>query len=314
MAFEFSARHINEFHTQGYTVFRDFIPPKLLGDLRRESDRGRPKARELEGGNAQRLQPFQKYLDRQPFDTLFQLPALHAALFELFGGLPGCMDGVEVDGDAILYEPGDSPYCMSWHRDYRDLQPGLDLTKWQRLMHDPRMFNQTNAALYDDGCLWVVPGSHLRRDTPDEIRRFPDRPIPSPDVGRMTPEQAEYAGRDYCRSMPGAVQAWLNAGDFMIYRNTLWHIGNYVPYIKRATVHGSLVTPEYREFVINEFIPFVRLPNPGAKFQNLNVGTQAYREAYPGMVARRVVGKLKRAPRGIARRLRLALKLATGRS
>jgi hypothetical protein len=313
MAFEFSARHINEFHTQGYTVFRDLIPAPLLGDLRREGDRGRPMARALHGGNAQRLQPFQDHIDRRPFDALWQLPTLHAALFELFGGLPGCMDDVEVDGDAILYEPGDSPYCMSWHRDYRDLWPGLDLEKWQQLMHDPRMFNQSNVALYDDGALWVVPGSHLRRDTPDEIRRFPDRPIRSPDTSRMTPEEAEYAGRAYCQSMPGAVQAWLNAGDFMIYRNTLWHIGNYVPYMKRATVHGSLVTPEYRDFIINDFMPFVRPARPESEFRNLNVGTQAYREAYPGIVARRVMRKLKRVPGGIARRLKLGLKLAAGR-
>ena len=99
----------------------------------------------------------------------------------------------------------------------------------------------------------------------------------------------------------------------MIYRNTLWHIGNYVPYMKRATVHGSLVTPEYREFVLKDFMPFVQPPRPKAAFQNLNVGTQAYRDAYPGMVVSRAVRKLKRAPRGIARRLKLALQFAAGR-
>lgn len=314
MAFEFSATHINEYHAQGYTVLRDLIPATLLRDLRRVADPGRPIARRLSGGNAQRLQPFQDHLDRRPFDTLFQLAALHAALFEIFGGLPGSMDGVEVDGNAILYEPGDSPYCMAWHRDYRDLWPGVDLPKWQRMMHDPRMFNQSNAALYDDGALWVVPGSHLRRDTPDEIRRFPVRPIPFPDVGRMTPEEAEYAGRAYCQSMPGAVQAWLNAGDFMIYRNTLWHIGNYVPYMKRATVHGSLMTPEYRDFVIQDFMPFVYPPRPISEFKNLNVGTQAYREAYPGIVARRWLGTLKQAPRSVARKIKRGLRLAIGRA
>ena len=55
MAFEFSATHINEYHTQGYTVLRDLIPANLLHDLRLVADLGRPIARQINGGNAQRL-------------------------------------------------------------------------------------------------------------------------------------------------------------------------------------------------------------------------------------------------------------------
>jgi hypothetical protein len=90
----------------------------------------------------------------------------------------------------------------------------------------------------------------------------------------------------------------------MVYRNTLWHIGNYVPYIKRATVHGSLMTPEYRDFVLQDFMPFVSPPRPLSEFQNLNVDTQAYREAYPGAMTRRWLGRLKRAPRSVVRRIK----------
>lgn len=303
MSFEFSDRHIVGYHTQGYTIFQDMVPAPLMADLRREADRGRPIARQLQGGNAQRLQPFQPHLDPRPFQELWNLPSLHKALRELFGHEARAMDGLEVDGDAILYEPGDSPYCMCWHRDFRDLWPGMDLEKWQAALHNPRMFNQSNVALYDDGALWVVPGSHLRRDTPEEIRRFPIRPIPSPDLGGLSPEEAEYACRDYARSMPGAVQVWLNAGDFMIYRNTLWHLGNYVPYAKRATVHGSLVTPEYREFIIQEFLPAVQSGAGPEKFTNLNTHTPAYREAAPRAKAERLWRRLGSLPRRAARRL-----------
>ena len=36
-----------------------------------------------------------------------------------------------------------------------------------------------------------------------------------------------------------------DAGDFCLYRNTLWHIGNYVPYAKRATLHDAVDTDEF---------------------------------------------------------------------
>lgn len=34
----------------------------------------------------------------------------------------------------------------------------------------------------------------------------------------------------------------------MLYRNTLWHTGNYVPYRRRATIHDALFSPEYKAF------------------------------------------------------------------
>ena len=47
------------------------------------------------------------------------------------------------------------------------------------------------------------------------------------------------------RSMPGAVQIHLDAGDFCLYRNTLWHLGNYVPYRIRSTLHDAVDTEEF---------------------------------------------------------------------
>ena len=114
---------------------------------------------------------------------------------------------------------------------------------------DLNLFNQINCALYEDHCTWVVPGSHLRRDLPREAKRFPDRPIPGPDLaGKSNPEREQLC-LAYCESMPGAVQLHLNAGDFALYRNTLWHIGNYVPYSKRATIHDGPMTPEFRAWI-----------------------------------------------------------------
>lgn len=301
MGFEFTDRHIEEYHSLGYTIFRDIVPPALLADLRRQTDLGRPIARRLYGANAPRLPAASQHpeLDLSVFDELDRLPGLTQALEGIFERDAAVMEHMSKAREyAVLYEPGDSPYCMPWHRDMRDLFPGLDLDKWHQAIHDPRMFNQSNIALYDDACLWAVPGSHSRRDTPAEIRRFPDRPIQQPDVSRMSHEAAEYACRQYAMSMPGAQQIFLNAGDYMIYRNTIWHVGVYVPYVKRATIHGALLTPEYKDFYLQEFLPvFQAAQHKPRKWQNANAGTATYREVWLPMMASRYWRKARRFPR-----------------
>jgi hypothetical protein len=91
-------------------------------------------------------------------------------------------------------------------------------------------------------------------------------------VARLDAEQAETVCRGYVQSMPGAVQVRLNAGDFMLYRNTLWHTGNDVPYIKRATIHGALLTPEGRDFCLNDFIPVLDPAKGPRHWENPNAG------------------------------------------
>ncbi|MBT19785.1 hypothetical protein CMK17_07310 [Candidatus Poribacteria bacterium] len=145
-------------------------------------------------------------------------------------------------------EPAEMPYCTAWHRDWRDNIHGLNLAHWDQGLLDINLFNQINCALYNDSCTWVVPGSHLRHDLRSEAERFPDRPISGPNFGERTAEEREYICLEYCRSMPSAVPLYLEAGDFALYRNTLWHMGNYVPYSMRATLHDSAMTPEFKEW------------------------------------------------------------------
>jgi ectoine hydroxylase-related dioxygenase (phytanoyl-CoA dioxygenase family) len=243
MAFQFSDQHLDEYHTQGYTVFRAILPPALIGDLRRVTDRARALAREKHGPQAQRLQPVAAHdLDPTPFDAFRALSELRAAIAALLSprhayGSP------EILG--VLLEPADLPYCTAWHRDWRDNVRHLDRSDWEARFRDPDYFNQLNAALYEDDCTWIVPGSHLRSDLPREMARFPERPPRGPDLEGRSYEERERLCLEYCESMPGAVRLRLNAGDCAIYRNTLWHLGTYLPYRKRATLHDAVETPEY---------------------------------------------------------------------
>jgi ectoine hydroxylase-related dioxygenase (phytanoyl-CoA dioxygenase family) len=109
------------------------------------------------------------------------------------------------------------------------------------------MFNQFNAALYDDHSLWVVPGSHNREDTPEERICFPTATPAAPELSEdASSEERERACLEYAQHMPGSVPVVLFAGDCAFYRASGWHLGNYVPYIKRATLHDNFQGDEDR--------------------------------------------------------------------
>jgi len=247
--FKFTDKHIKEYQTLGYTVFRGIIPSKLIEELRRECDRGAEQVRQQNGPQSQRFQPIANFdVNQKPFEEFQNLEEIRDAVSRLIQ-IEWQPSGLDVMG--VLIEPVNDPYCMMWHRDWRDNIRGLDVKDWEAHNQDPRMFNQVNAALYEDSCTWVVPGSHLRPDTDAEILRFPERPIPGPDLEGLNAVARERASLDYLESLPSAKRILLDAGDYCIYRNTLWHTGNYTPYKKRATLHDGTNNPIFREWSQN---------------------------------------------------------------
>ena len=266
MTFRFSDAHIDEYHTFGYTVFRKILPASLICDLRCVTYQAREIVRERSGGQVQRLQPVGKYdMDQQPFIDYAELPELVDAVTLVL--TPRHRYGKR-DIIGVLLEPRDFPWCTSWHRDWRDNVEGLPLALWDKFFSDINLFNQINCALYEDSSTWVVPGSHLRRDLPREIELFPDRPIHRPELNDRTVEEREILCLNYCQSMPGGVQLYLGAGDFALYRNTLWHIGSYVPYRKRATIHDSIMTPEFIDWTSKALAAVEQRRNAGYGMEN----------------------------------------------
>jgi hypothetical protein len=247
MAFRFSDQHVEEYHRHGAAVFRRILPASLVGDLRRVTDRARELARERHGPQAQRLQPVAAYdLDQRPFEAFRDLAELREAIARLLSpqhtyGTPEWL--------GVLVEPAELPYCTFWHRDWRDNASNLDRAVWEAVFTDIRLFNQINCALYEDDCTWIVPGSHLRADLSCEVERFPTRPIPGPALEGKSVVERERLCLEYCESMPGAQRLHLDAGDCAVYRNSLWHLGSYVPYAKRATLHDAVLTPEFAAWI-----------------------------------------------------------------
>lgn len=248
--FTFSEKHVTDYHTTGCTIFREILPPSLISDLRHVADRAREFAREEKGEQTQRLQPVSAYdLDLQPIKDYGELDVLNDAIQRVLTPRHVHADASRV---GILLEPANHPWCTNWHRDWRDHVPPEVWERefreeWDQQVFDVNYMNQINCALYEDPSTWFVPGSHFRQDnTPgEEAARDAFAPSKHRDDPVESNEQRERDCLDYVRGMPGAVQLRLNAGDFALYRSSAWHIGNYVPYRKRATLHDFCGTPEY---------------------------------------------------------------------
>jgi hypothetical protein len=242
MGFQFSERYRDEYVTDGLTVLRGIIPASLLADLRREADKAREIARQKHGAQAQRLQPVYAYedLDPRPFRDFLGLPGMQATVEGILGS-----DHKPTDIMGVLLEPAEKSWCTHWHRDWGYNIPNIDLDEFFRAIHNLGLFNQLNGALYDDHSLWVVPGSHNRDDTPEERAAFPIVPPPGPTLtDEMTLVERELLCSEYVRRMPGATNVVLCAGDVAFYRACGWHIGTYVPYVRRATLHDGFYGPE----------------------------------------------------------------------
>ena len=267
--FQFSQRHNEEFQTQGYTVFRGIVPTSLIEDLRRQCDVGAQVRRANNGANSQRFVPRAiEGIDLQPFRDFLDLPAIREAVAQV---LPGEVVSSTVEGMfSVLIEPTENPYCTQWHRDWRDNVKGLDLARWKADYKDMDLFNQVNCALYEDSSTWVVPGSHLRADTDAEIARFPTRPIFGPELEGLSNSARERACLEYCQSLPGAQRLLLDAGDYCLYRNPLWHLGNYIPYRKRATLHEGVFTAKFKQWVEENLAETGRRIEAGADWENPN--------------------------------------------
>jgi hypothetical protein len=242
------------YRTNGYVIFRKIIPPALITQLRSLAEEGRAIARRLEGPQAQRLQPLGEHLDVTAVRAFTALPELTAAIARVLTPRHQLTDPAKM---ALLFEPAEHCWSTEWHRDQRDhmnaaqfeqVYPG---DRWERVMLDPNFFNQINAPLYEDNATWYVPGSHFRaQDTLGELSaaRSADRAEVENWRKQRTEAEQERFLEEYSSSMPGAVRITLQAGDLVLYRNLGWHLGSYLPYRKRATLHCGANAPEFLAF------------------------------------------------------------------
>ena len=122
----------------------------------------------------------------------------------------------------------DWPGGTGWHRDVHpvDMAP-MDALAADVIENGPR-YTQWNVPMYDDSVLWVVPGSHRRRNTERENAEFMKDMAGDAEVSN---ERLQTAAE--------GIAVELNAGDGVIYSNFLLHTGSNYTTKKRRTLHGG---------------------------------------------------------------------------
>ena len=105
-----------------------------------------------------------------------------------------------------------------WHRDvYPVNMAPMEALAADFMENGPR-YVQWNVPMYDDSVLWVVPGSHRRRNTEQETSELLD---------------------DIEKPLTGSIPVELSAGDGAIYSNFLLHTGSNYTTKRRRTIHGG---------------------------------------------------------------------------
>lgn len=242
----------DRFLEEGYLVVPNVVPPDKLEAVRASYEHLVDKQRALWASQRKpddppgaawetSAQP-RLGLSRPPLvhelDTP-AVPAIEAWLGENTHGvssqLLGTNDSAATDM-MLMCNPVRDHGPAAWHR---DLHP-IDTAPLQGYMDDiaengPR-YIQWNIPLYDDNVLWVIPGSHLRRNTEEENRIMGANPrVP----------------------VPGGVQTQLKAGDGVVYILPILHWGsNYTP-VMRRTIHGG-----FSDFVLYPDLGYTRLLSP----------------------------------------------------
>ena len=224
----------DQFMEDGYLVLREVIPPEALAALRESYELMVNRQREIwkqerspndppEGVWETSPQP-RLHLGRDPLAA--QVDEKTASAVEIWthentqqvsSELIGTEDA-GVTEMMLMCNPVKDCGPAAWHRDHHP----IDTAPLQGYIDDivetgPR-YVQWNLSLYDDDVLWVLPGSHLRVNTPAENQQL----LADPKV-----------------PLPGAVQTHLNAGDGVVYILPVLHWGSNYSRKTRRTIHGG---------------------------------------------------------------------------
>ena len=169
----------------------------------------------------------------EPIHHAFYHPKVLTIVEELLG------PKLIVNNASILaFNPGVT-YSLGWHRDIIQI-PQPEIEDW--LFSKERHHNsvQINLPLMEENSLWVVPGSHHRANTAEEVAAFEGSKHYAP-VGNV---------------MPGGVPVKLNAGQAVLYNNNLIHRGHSTDSeLPRRTLHmgyhSASLPPTWHFYLLN---------------------------------------------------------------
>ena len=240
----------------GFVVLRGVIPQHMLSELRVAHDRLVETQARLTGltsrdvGRTVIADELAASIDQTT------APCVEYWTHETFHGVSSTLLGVEDAAVADMHmlcgeaKPPAEQSVGIWHRDfYPQRCAPLDSYANDIKETGPR-YIQWNLCLYDDEVLWVVPGSHVRRASPEEDASLRSGGIAS--------------GRGACREpLPGALHVKLQVGDGVAYSSpAILHWGSRYGSCKRRTLHGGYCVPG---FGYSRDAPFLPLLSPPAQ-------------------------------------------------
>ncbi|EPQ26932.1 uncharacterized protein PFL1_05566 [Pseudozyma flocculosa PF-1] len=132
-----------------------------------------------------------------------------------------------------------SYFALSWHRD--DIRPDVDEAEELQRLARPTYGVQFNTALYDDDCLFIVPGTHRRPRTAEERKANMAKAPPAiPIDGEGDDRRAELEKPDggWEVDPPQTLRVRLKAGQTAFYSQRILHRASYLASRKRATLHA----------------------------------------------------------------------------
>ena len=222
----------DHFLEEGYVILRHCIPPEMLDAVRTAGEKmvdrqraiwARERAPDAPAGGVWEtaaqprlhLQTMKGQIDAETALSveIWLHENLQGASSELLG-----LEDAAVTEMMMMCSPVRDHGPAKWHRDFyppycAPLQSYAD----DILENGPR-YVQWNIPLYDDDVLWVVPRSHIRRNTEEENRQLTkNNRVP----------------------LASGVQTHLNAGDGVAYILPILHWGSNYSTKLRRTIHGG---------------------------------------------------------------------------
>ncbi|TCD70356.1 hypothetical protein EIP91_003708 [Steccherinum ochraceum] len=137
-------------------------------------------------------------------------------------GLVGCTEEeLQLELVNLLINPESHDFALRWHRD--DIRGDASIEEEEKGLAIWAHGVQWNTALYDDSCLYIVPGTHNTVRTPEQRALSTTLEAPKNPL-----------------DMPGAIVVPLKPGETVFYNSNILHLGIYTSKTPRATLHACM--------------------------------------------------------------------------
>ncbi|KAI0337843.1 hypothetical protein BDW22DRAFT_1339098 [Trametopsis cervina] len=224
------------YDAQGFVVVPSLIPPSLFDDLRVAAERAIARTRSGQWAHRRTVgRQFPPFDESNP-DSWGVQHVMHPALDEpvfarwytsdeltkTVAELLACeQEDLQMELFNMLINPETHDFALRWHRD--DVREDATEEQEQEALALWHHGTQWNTALYEDSCLYIVPGSHKVPRTPEQRGHSSTLDPPKTPL-----------------DMPGAVRVIIKPGETVFYNSNILHCATYDSSVRRATLHASM--------------------------------------------------------------------------